>query len=407
MLTDCVYELHEIAPEDLASFMKERAFCGVNVTIPYKEKVIPFLDEVEENAKRIGAVNTVVNKDGRLYGYNTDVYGLHALITRLGVSLDGKKALILGTGGTSKTAEHVLHMLHAGEIRKVSRHPDPSKGEISYEQAVKDHADAGFVINTTPSGMFPHPEQCPLDLSDFAKLTGVVDVIYNPHQTTLLANAYKRGIPAAGGLYMLVMQAVKASELFFDTTYAKEMTEEIFHTMEVRKQNVVLTGMPASGKSTVGRILADRLERDFADTDAMIVARENREISQIFAENGEAYFRDLETEVIRELSQRGGAVIATGGGAILRDENVSLLKRNGQIYFLDRALSELLPTDDRPLADSADKITALYEKRYDRYLATCDKRINCADIVGTDRSCDPDAAAKSVADRIYTLFVGT
>ena len=370
---DYSYELIELRPEELDSYMRRAAFKGINVTIPYKQAVIPYLDEISEQARAIGAVNTVVNRGGKLYGYNTDYFGMKALFGHAGIDPAGKKALILGTGGTSRTAFAVLKDLGASEVYRVSR--SGRDGAITYEEAMRDHADAQILVNTTPRGMYPDLDGCPADLNCFPDLTGVIDAVYNPLRTTLVLEAQKRGIPAEGGLYMLVVQAVYAAELFTDRKIGNSVTESIYTEILNSKRNIVLTGMSRAGKTTVGALLAARLGREMMDTDQMIVGREQRAITDIFATEGEAYFRDAESEMIGVLAPQNGLVIATGGGAILRQENVDTLKKNGVIVFLDRPVEQILPTDDRPLANTAAKVTALYEKRYPVYRAACDVRV--------------------------------
>ena len=379
-LADYQYEIKEVSPEALDAFLQARDFCGINVTIPYKEKVIPHLFWISEQAKEIGAVNTIVNRDGKLYGYNTDFYGMSALIERLGLSLCGKKVAVLGSGGTSRTALAVAKAMRAGEILCVSR---GGKGNtVSYDALYRDHSDLQIVINTTPCGMYPNPDgnermsAAAIDVSKFPALEGVVDAVYNPLRPQLVLDARARGIPAEGGLFMLVAQAVRASEIFLDVQYPRGTAERIYADVLRQKENIVLIGMPACGKSTVGKLLAERLGMELFDLDAAIVKTAGKSIPEIFSESGEIGFRDLETRVLKEqATQRNGLILATGGGAILRDENLNAMRRNGRLYFLDRPLSDLLPTDDRPLASSAEAIKKRYEERYDRYLASADLRI--------------------------------
>ncbi|MBR3187401.1 MAG: shikimate dehydrogenase [Lachnospiraceae bacterium] len=367
------YELHELRPDEVDSFMRGKEFKGINVTIPYKQTVIPYLDEISDQARSIGAVNTVVNRNGRLCGYNTDYFGMKSLIERLGIDPAGKKVLILGTGGTSKTAFAVATDMGASEVYKVSR--TGKEGVPTYEEAYERHTDAQIIINTTPCGMYPAIDDCPLDLSRFPDLCGVIDAIYNPLRTVLILEAQKRGIPAEGGLYMLVVQAVYAAELFADRKIESEKTDQVFKEILNSKRNIVLSGMSLAGKTTLGTLLAKKLDRVLEDTDQMIIRKEQRPITEIFATDGEKYFRDLETEMARTLAPQTGLVIATGGGAILRQENVDALKKNGCIIFLDRPFNQILPADDRPLANTKEKVAALLEKRYPIYKATCDESI--------------------------------
>ena len=367
------YELREIAPADLGTFMTRKEFRAINVTIPYKQDVIPYLDEISDTAREIGAVNTIVNRDGRLYGTNTDAAGLQALIARVCPDIRGRKTLVLGTGGTSKTAVYTAKAMGAEPVIRVSR--SARKDAVTYEEALRDHRDAEILINTTPCGMFPAAEDMPVDIAGFPALRGVVDVIYNPLRTKLVLAALRRGIPAGGGLYMLTAQAVRAAEEFRGIRYEEELTEKIYRRMARDKENIVLTGMPGSGKSAVSSILGERTGRDVIDTDRLIVEKAGMEITEIFRRYGEKHFRDLESEVIREAAARAGVIISTGGGAILRAENTDALRRNGRLVWLDRKPDDLVPTDDRPLADSREKMTALYAAREPIYRATADERI--------------------------------
>ena len=364
------YELCEIPKDGLDAFLSARDFAGINVTIPYKTDVIPYLSETSDLAREVGAVNTIVNRNGKLYGDNTDVWGLIALIRRMRPDLSGMTVLILGTGGTSRAALAAAKALHAKNAVRVSR--TGKDGAVTYEEAYRDFSDAEFLINTTPVGMFPHAGTSPVDLTRFPRLCGVVDAIYNPLNTRLLLDARKRGIKAENGLYMLVAQAMKSAELFTGEPIGDEVTERIYAELLFEKRNIVLIGMPGSGKSTVGLLLSDKLGRPFVDTDGEIVRRAGIPITEIFATRGEPAFRDLESEVIRDVSKTGGKVIATGGGAILREENLAELKSNGVSVFLDRPLCDLLPTSDRPLANQTEKIKALYAVRRPLYESAAD-----------------------------------
>ena len=368
-LADYPYELIELTEEEIAPFFEKKDFAAINVTIPYKQTVIPYLDSISDIAKKIGAVNTIVNKDGKLYGYNTDYYGMKALIEKVGIDLSGKKVLILGTGGTCKTARVLAADLGAKEILIVSR--KKSEGVITYEEAVSLYNDAEVIINTTPSGMYPDCESKPICISSFEKLSGLIDAVYNPLCTNLVLDARERGIKAEGGLYMLVMQAVVAVEHFLDTTIEKSIADRVYASVLSSKENIVLTGMPGSGKSTVGKLL-DIESFEFIDTDAEVEKRCGCTIKELMAEKGEAYFRELETEVIREVSSVSGRIISVGGGAVLREENVRALKRNGKLYFLNADIARLQATDDRPLSDTREKLEKLYAERMSIYQETAD-----------------------------------
>ena len=375
-IADYDYELLEIGKEEIDSLFKKRDFLGINITIPYKQIVMPYLDFISDEAKSIGAVNTVVNKNGKLYGYNTDFFGLKALIEKNNIEILGKTVLILGSGGTSKTANAVCKSMSAKEIYIVSRSGE--NGTVSYDAAKKIKAEV--IINTTPCGMYPKNYETPIDLSAFVNLEAVVDVVYNPLKTALVLSAEKKGINAVGGLYMLYIQAVKAAELFLE----KEITNNVFSKILNEKQNLVLVGMPSSGKTTLGKILSQELKKEFVDTDEEIIKKAQMPIAEIFERFGEEYFRALETQVIKEVSQRQGLVIATGGGAVLRQENIDALKQNGKVIFIDRPLSQLLVTDDRPLSKTYKHLEQLYNQRYDIYNALCDFKINADGDINTN-----------------------
>ncbi len=372
-IADYEYELKEIPREEVKAFIESREFCGINVTIPYKQTVMPFLDYIDEAASKIGAVNTVVNNNGKLYGYNTDFGGLLSLFRKYTDSLAGKKVLLLGDGGASRAAYAVLEHLNAQEIYVVSLFPNDTK--ISYEDALKYHTDAAVIVNTTPVGMYPNVNGSVISIDDFSVLELVVDVVYNPLKTDLVISAEKRGIPAIGGLYMLVSQAVLAAGYFTGKEFSTDVTDKIYNELVSKKRNIVLTGMPASGKSTIGKYLAEATGREFFDTDTLVIEKTGREIKDIFAELGEEGFREIESEVISEISLKNGAIISTGGGAILKEQNIYSLKHNGIVFFLDRELSELIPTDDRPLANSKESIIKRYNERIDIYNSTCDKKV--------------------------------
>lgn len=368
-LADYEYELIELNEDETETFFSEKNFEAINVTIPYKQTVIPYLDSLSDVAKRIGAVNTIVNKNGRLYGYNTDYFGMKALVERIGIDLKGKKVLILGTGGTSKTAHVLAEDLAASEVITVSR--SKSEKYLTYEEAVKEHSDAEIIINTTPSGMYPDCDSQPIDISLFKNLEGIVDAVYNPLCTNLVLNAKRNGIKAEGGLYMLVMQAVIAVEKFLNTEISQTVADSVYASVLASKENIVLTGMPGSGKSTVGKLLnIDGFS--FVDTDEEIEKRCGCTIKELINLKGEKYFRDIETEVIKDISSKGCQIISTGGGAVLREENVNCLKRNGKLFFINANPDRLLPTDSRPLSDTADKLKKLYDERMDVYKITAD-----------------------------------
>lgn len=384
-LFDYDYRLCEIPKDKLNEFMLKKDFKAINVTIPYKQSVIPYLDFVSDTAKAIGAVNTIVNKDGLLYGYNTDFSGLSALIKKQGIEMQNKKVIILGSGGTSKTAVAVANALGAREVYRVSR--SAREDCITYEQMYALHLDADIIINTTPCGMFPDIMGSPVDIDRFSSLSGVVDAIYNPLRSNLVAKAQEKGISATGGLYMLVAQGVFAAELFMDTKIPQSETDRVYSEILRQKRNIVLTGMPSSGKTTIGKILAEKLDMEFIDCDEQIVNEEGKQITEIFARFGEKAFRDIESRVIESVSAKQGCVISTGGGAVLREKNVLALKGNGVVYFIDRPLEKLVPTGDRPLSSNTSDLEKRYRERYPIYKSTADKIIanNTTAIAAADK----------------------
>ena len=369
-IADYTYELKEISKENLDSFMRARDFSCINVTIPYKEDVIPYLDYVDSAAKAMGAVNTIVNRDGKLYGYNTDFYGMKLMIEKNGFDLKDSKVLILGSGGTAKTSKVVAENLGAREIITVSR-----SGEVNYNNVTELHKDADFIINTTPCGMYPNNDTYAIDPVLFPSLKGIIDAVYNPLKTMIVSKGEELGIKGITGLYRLIAQAVLASEKFMDKSLdAEKISDEIFAEITREKQNIVLVGMPGSGKSTIGKALAEKLGRYFIDTDDVITEKYGV-ISDIFAHKGEEYFRDIETEAVKATAKNGGIVIATGGGAILRKENVIVLKQNGVLFFLDRPLEDIIPTSDRPLSSDVESLRKRFEERYPIYKSVSDFEI--------------------------------
>ncbi len=390
LIADYEYELRELASEAVGSFMKEKNFIAINVTIPYKERVIPYLDYIDDAAKLIGSVNTVVNRNGKLYGYNTDFYGMTRLINKCGVELSGKKVLILGSGGTSKTAFAVANSMGSGSVIRVSR--ERKDGAVNYSDMYESHTDADVIINTTPVGMYPNTSGRSVDVSCFPSLRGYIDAVYNPLRPTAVLEAIKLGIPAEGGLYMLVAQAARAAEIFLDVTLSEDTVDQAFNKVMSSKENIVLIGMPSSGKSTVGNLIANALGRKFLDTDEIIRELAGSSIPKIFATRGEAYFRDLESEAVKIASKETKLVIATGGGCVLRNENVDELKKNGRVFFLDRSPDKLIATSDRPLSSDREALLKLYKDRYEIYCSACDVRIN------------GDESAERVANNITEFY---
>lgn len=373
MIGDYGYRLIEIPKENLKAFFEKREFNGINVTIPYKTSIMQYLDFVDSSAKKIGSVNTVVNKDGKLYGYNTDYYGLLETAKHFNIDFCGKEVAVLGTGGTSKTAYAVSKELGAKEIYKVSR--TKKENALSYEEfCISKNPE--IIINTTPIGMYPETDCTALDIKPFSRLWGVIDCVYNPLNTKLVLHAKENGINAVGGLYMLISQAVHSAKLFSVIKSTADITESIYKKILKLKQNIVLCGMPSCGKSTVGELLAKELNRTFIDTDTAVAKKENMQVKDIINTKGEAYFRSAEEKAVKEISLVNGNVIALGGGTVLKNENVLRLKQNGKIYFIDRPLEFLTPTSDRPLSSNKSALNKLYCERYGIYKSVADKTVS-------------------------------
>ena len=374
MLCGYRYDLCPLPTEaEARAFLKKRLFKAINVTIPYKKLVMEYCTYIDPRAKAIGAVNTVVNKNGLLYGYNTDYSGFAHLCEAHGVDFTGRTVLILGTGGTHNTTSAVARDKGAAKILTVSRKPDPEKGELSYTQALTSGAQ--IVINTTPAGMYPNVGVCNLDVAAMPGLEAVLDVVYNPDKTELILRAEEAGVPVAvGGLEMLVAQAVYAAEYFLGRTFDDAAGEIDRITAALRRdtRNVALIGMPSSGKTTVGRALAEALGKRFVDLDEEIVKADGRSIPDIFAAEGEEGFRQKETAVIAQFAKEGRQLLSCGGGAVKKPENVRLLRQNGVVLFLDRPLDALTVGGGRPLSSSADALRTMYAERRPLYLAAAD-----------------------------------
>ncbi len=385
MLGNENYGLFTMTREDFFSFMKEKDFSAVNVTIPYKQDALSLCDEVSEEAKNIGSVNTVVNKNDALFGYNTDIYGFIFMLENAGIEITGKKVLVLGTGGTSLTAVSACKKLNASEIITVSR-----KGNVNYEN-VYEIKDAEIIINTTPVGMYPSNGISPIDISRFEKLCGVADVIYNPQKTKLLLDAEKKGLKTAGGLSMLVAQAVEADRLFFSREKSDDdikKIQTILDNLNFEVSNIILVGMPGCGKSTVGKIVSEKLGRKFIDADDYITEKYGRTPADIIKTDGEEEFRRLETETLCDITKLSSCVISCGGGAVIKEENRDLIKQNGICFYITRD-TEKLATDGRPLSaggsDSLKKLfnirEPLYKKTADFEVPLCEDAEKCADAI--------------------------
>jgi len=377
LLGEYSYELFEKEPEELEDFLRSGQWDGINVTIPYKKAVIPFLDELTPIAQRRGAVNTIVRWDGKLIGHNTDYYGFRMLLETLPMPFELQKCLVLGSGGASNTVAAVLRDFDANVVI-VSR-----SGENNYDN-LHLHKDASLIVNATPVGMYPDTGISPVpnvaDLTVFPYLRGVIDLIYNPARTKLLLDAETkyddkdRWFNFRNGLLMLVAQAKEAAEWFTGTTISSDVIEPILDRLERDMLNVVLIGMPGCGKSSIGKLLSEKTGRRFVDADEEIVKLAGKSIPEIFEQDGEEAFRDLETKVLAELGKQSGLIIATGGGCVTKERNYNLLHQNGTIFWIRRKLDDL-PTDGRPLSQQND-LQEMYRIREPLYVGWCDQIID-------------------------------
>ena len=387
LLGDYSYVLFEKEPEELENFLKNGDFSGLNVTIPYKKEVIPYLSELSPTAKKMGCVNTVLRRsDGTLYGHNTDYFGFTSLVRHAGLSVAGKKVLVLGSGGASNTAVAALKDLGASPV-VISRSGENNYGNLHL------HRDAAAIVNATPVGMYPNTGFSPIDLALFPHLEGVLDVIYNPARTQLLLDAEKLGIPRENGLWMLVAQAKEAAEVFTGLKISDEVIEKIYRQLSHQMKNIVLIGMPGCGKTTIGTLLAEKLGRTLADADEKIISLAGKSIPEIFAQDGEPTFRDWETKALTELGKQSGLVIATGGGCVTQKRNYPLLHQNGYLVWLERDCS-VLPTDGRPLSQAND-LGKMYAARKPLYEAFADIRV--------ENTSTPEEAAQKILDALEEL----
>ncbi len=384
LLGNTDYTLLNMTKDEFYAFMQKREFRGVNVTIPYKTDALAACDEVSPEAAKIGSVNTVIRRGGRLYGYNTDYFGFSYMLDSAGIDVSGKKALILGTGGTSLTARHVLADRKAARISLVSR-----TGALNYEN-VYEQNDAEIIVNTTPVGMFPNNGETVVDLRRFPKFCGAVDVIYNPLRTKFISDALALGIPAVSGLSMLVAQAVAAHELFFEKQFADRASviEDVLKKCTARVCNLVLVGMPGCGKTTVGKKISERTGLPFYDADDVFTEHFGTTPAEVICNKGEAEFRGMETQILAELTKRSGCIIATGGGAVKREENRTLMKQNGYVAYIERAV-EKLATNGRPLSyGGTETLKKLFDERDALYKAVADKCFPTEE--------DPDRCAEKI-----------
>ncbi len=370
------YKLFELKESELEGFLRQQDLGGVNVTIPYKQAVMPFLDKISEEAREIGAVNTVVNRGGRLYGYNTDKDGFLAMVKKSGIEISGKKVMVLGNGGASKTAVYCSKLLNASEIVIIGR-------KDNNPETLSKHADTEVIINCTPVGMKPNYLVSPVELGDFPACEGVIDMIYNPLRTKLIMDAEKMGIKHIGGLIMLTAQAKKAHEYFFGEEVSDGFSRRCAKMLWKENENIALVGMPGSGKTTVGKLLAKLSGREYIELDEEIVKASGKPIPEIFASVGEEGFRRIESEVLRLASNKNGVIIITGGGAVTREGNYYPLHQNSRIYEIKREIG-LLATDGRPLsAGGGEKLRAMYEIRKPMYERFADASVENVDIEDT------------------------
>lgn len=362
------YKLHETPPEGLEAFLSRPDVQGLNVTIPYKTAVLAFCEEISESVLSCGAANTIVKRDGKLYAYNTDIEGFKYMVFASGINIDGKKVLVLGSGGSSKAVCAALRELGASEIIVISRN-----GPIDYD-CLSLHPDTDVIVNTTPVGMYPDNLRKPVSLKSFPKLTGVLDIIYNPKLTGLLLEAENLGIPHAGGLHMLVAQAKASFEIFFDRKLPNSVVTDIVNKLQSEMENIILTGMPGCGKSTIAKALSVATGREVIDIDTEIEKTNRRSCAEIITKYGEEKFRKLEHEEILKHCKKSGKIIALGGGAVLDSENHPAIRQNGKIFFIRRDV-ELLPTDDRPLSKSPETLKEMQKIRLPIYQEIADVEI--------------------------------
>ena len=358
------YQKWDLKEEEFVSFMQKRDFDGINVTIPYKEKVIPYLDELDPSAKAVGAVNCIVNQNGRLKGYNTDALGFAQMLAADHFEVKGKRTALLGTGGASKAAEYALQQMGA-RVQKVSRRQKP--GCIDYEQLYQKEKEFQCIVNATPVGMSPHMDECPIDLTAFTKLETVIDIVANPLRTKLMFTAKMMGIPYIGGFEMLVRQAFAADELFTEKNLDPSLVKACMNALFQKKRNLVLIGMPTSGKSTLAGILSQMTHRRVIEMDDEIVQKIGMPIKDYFALKGEPEFRRIEQSTAEDLQNEQGCIISCGGGIVVSQAAMQMLSANGLIVWIQRDLDHLFASDSRPLTGDEEYMETLYQKREPLY----------------------------------------
>lgn len=382
-IADYTFDLIPLSKEEFKTFMEKKEFTALNVTIPYKKDVIPYLDEMDEHAKAIGAVNTIVNRDGKLKGYNTDFTGFLYMVKKHNVHMEGKKVLIIGNGGASAAIQAVVQHESAGSMVIID--VVPGNGAISYDEMFSSHLDAEIIINTSPIGMYPRIGNAPIDISMFHKCEAVLDVIYNPILTRLCFEAQEMDIKRVNGLEMLIAQAKQSVEFFLDKSIDDQIIDDIYQDMLRERCNIVLIGMPSAGKTTIGKMLENRMQKEFIDLDDIIIEKAGKSIPEIFEESGEAGFRTIETEAAIEVSKLNNKIIATGGGTIKHKVNMDYLRQNGITIFIDRDVDKLISSDpNRPLSKSTDALEKMHAERlplYQKYAAYV--AVNNSDIEST------------------------
>ena len=370
-IADYQYDLIPLSKSEFKEFMEKRDFTAINVTIPYKKDVIPYLDEIDDHAKAIGAVNTIVNKNGKLIGYNTDFTGFHYMVKKHNIQMANKKVLVIGNGGASAAIQAVVKHEQAGQMIVVD--VIPGNGAITYDECFSNHLDAEIIINTSPIGMYPRIGKAPIDITMFHKCEAVMDVIYNPILTRLCFEAQEEGIQRVIGLEMLIAQAKQSVEYFLNKSIDDAIIDYIYQDMLKERCNIVLIGMPSAGKTTIGKMLEERMQKDFIDLDDKIIEKAGKSIPEIFSESGEAGFRAIETEVAIELAKTNNKIIATGGGTIKHKVNMDYLRQNGITIFIDRDVDKLISADpNRPLSSSKEALHKMHEERlplYQKYAA--------------------------------------
>lgn len=380
--------------QEAQKFLLAKEYRGVNVTIPYKRLACQLCDQLDEGSRITGTVNTVVNRNGTLYGYNTDILGFLRMAQLADVCFEGRTVLILGTGGTSHTVQAAVKAKGAARVFVASRHP--AHGELPYFQAEKQ-TGTQILINTTPVGMYPDNGSCPIDPALFPRLEAVLDVVYNPLRTCFVQKALAMGVKAQGGLSMLVAQAQAAAELFLDQPIPAQRAAAVYRQLVMENSNISLIGMPSCGKSTIGRRLAKMLGRPFVDVDREIEEAEHCTVSQYFEQQGEIGFRRCEAAHTARLAARGGQIIACGGGVVETPGNVPVLKQNGVILFLDRPVEGLKVGGHRPLSKSPQALRQMEQRRRPLYEQAADIRIENS---GEDFA----TAARAAEEAIYAYF---